>query len=215
MPVCSFLVRHSFTLSFRSVARRRSDGGSERGFELFQKYTARYGCIAPRRIFFITMTFFIQNIFIFFVIVAALVCALAAHAFFLHARIRAIFKDEKGMSLDKVMERLLARTAGLEQETALHARELKRIREDFMYSIQKIEYMRFNSFEEAGGQQSFTIALLDAHHSGLIFTHLQLRDAGRLYVKPIQNGKAAQKLSHEEEETLNKAINAHVNDYTK
>jgi len=74
-------------------------------------------------------------------------------------------------------------------------------------SITKIGVVRFNPFKDTGGDQSFTIALLDSNNNGLVISSLYSREGTRIYTKPIEAGKSTNyNLSEEEEQAINKAI---------
>ena len=49
--------------------------------------------------------------------------------------------------------------------------------------------IRYNPFNDIGGNQSFVIALLDADKSGVIITSLHTRDNTRIFSKPIFKGE--------------------------
>lgn len=73
-------------------------------------------------------------------------------------------------------------------------------------SIQKVGMVRFNPFNDVGGNQSFSIALLDLENNGIIITSLFGRDGTRVYSKKVKIGKSESFLSEEENDALNKAI---------
>jgi len=54
--------------------------------------------------------------------------------------------------------------------------------------IQKVGVVRYNPFKDMGGNQSFSIALLDMENSGLVISTLATRDGTRVFSKPIFNG---------------------------
>ncbi|MBI1755082.1 DUF4446 family protein [Candidatus Azambacteria bacterium] len=136
----------------------------------------------------------------------ALVVALFIHMLLLRKRLSAIFKGKSGNNLDNVLRNHLKRTERLEGEAKRHMEETERIKKDVMRAFQKMEILRFNSFEESGAQQSFSLALLDGNRNGFVLTNLQLRDAVRLYAKQIEGGISRHKLSDEEEAVLKKAL---------
>lgn len=70
---------------------------------------------------------------------------------------------------------------------------------------QKISVVRFNPFGDTGGDQSFTLAVLDAHDSGYVLTSIHGREGTRVYVKPIDYGKSKYTLSNEEKQAFNQA----------
>ena len=73
-------------------------------------------------------------------------------------------------------------------------------------SIQKVGMIRFNPFSEVGGDQSFSVALLNDNNDGIVITSLYVREGNRVYGKPIENGQSKYQLSDEENKALEKAI---------
>ena len=58
--------------------------------------------------------------------------------------------------------------------------------------------MRYNPFEETGGNQSFALALLDAKGDGWVLSSLHARPGTRVYAKAIGGGSIGRGLSEEE-----------------
>ena len=73
-------------------------------------------------------------------------------------------------------------------------------------TIQKTSVVRFNPFNEMGGNQSFVIALLDNKNNGFVISSLFTNEGNRVYTKAIKDGKSNYKLSKEEKEAVDKAI---------
>jgi hypothetical protein len=73
-------------------------------------------------------------------------------------------------------------------------------------SIQRLGLVRFNPFEDTGGNQSFAIALLDAFGSGFILSSLHSRTGTRVYAKAVSEGRSDGALSAEETEALRVAL---------
>jgi hypothetical protein len=73
-------------------------------------------------------------------------------------------------------------------------------------SLQHVALVRFDAFPGAGGQFSFSAALLDAAKTGLVLTAIAGRDETRMYAKWVHAGRCAQALSPEEEEALAQAV---------
>lgn len=67
--------------------------------------------------------------------------------------------------------------------------------------------VRFNPFEGGGGDQSFSLAILDKHDNGFVVTNLynNLSEQNRIYAKPIQKGKSSYSLSDEERKAIAEA----------
>ena len=72
--------------------------------------------------------------------------------------------------------------------------------------------LRYDAYNEMSGRQSTTIALLDAHRSGIVLSSIHHRDQARLYAKQVVAGTGSVPLSPEEEEALRCAIAGEVPD---
>ncbi len=83
--------------------------------------------------------------------------------------------------------------------------EFEALKEENRLSLQKIGLVRFNPFSEIGGNQSFSLALLDANDDGLVMTSFYTREGNRVYGKPIKKGKSQYALSREEVKAIEKA----------
>jgi hypothetical protein len=72
-------------------------------------------------------------------------------------------------------------------------------------ALSHIGLVRFDAFEDAGGAQSFALALIDDDGDGIVLTSLHSRQATRLFVKGIRRGIADLPLSHEETRAMRNA----------
>ncbi|MCE5314115.1 MAG: DUF4446 family protein [Armatimonadota bacterium] len=68
--------------------------------------------------------------------------------------------------------------------------------------LQKTSVVRFNAFEDVGGEQSFALSLLDNTNSGVVISSLYGRQDSRMYVKNIVNGEGERALSEEEQRAI-------------
>ncbi len=73
-------------------------------------------------------------------------------------------------------------------------------------TVSKTSLVRYDAYAGAGGQQSASIALLDAGRSGVILTAIQGRDYARIYVKELDHGRPSVALSPEEEAAVERAM---------
>lgn len=65
--------------------------------------------------------------------------------------------------------------------------------------------IRYNAFSQTGGNQSFSLALIDEEKNGFVVTSLYRDDKSRIFIKPIEKGESEHKLSPEEKKAINKA----------
>jgi len=73
-------------------------------------------------------------------------------------------------------------------------------------SIMNTAVVRYDAYEDTGGQQSASFAFLDSTRTGTVVTAIQGRDYARIYVKDLDRGKAAVALSPEEQQAVERAM---------
>jgi hypothetical protein len=66
--------------------------------------------------------------------------------------------------------------------------------------------VRYDAYNEMSGQQSISLALLDARRSGVVVSSILHRDQARMYVKQVREGAPELELSPEEEEAIEAAM---------
>jgi hypothetical protein len=85
--------------------------------------------------------------------------------------------------------------------------QIEEIKSINLKNIQKVGMVRFNPFNETGGNMSFVLALLDGWDCGVVVTSLHGRGGTRVYAKPVIKGKGSIELSSEEERAIKIALN--------
>jgi hypothetical protein len=66
--------------------------------------------------------------------------------------------------------------------------------------------VRYNPFEDTGGNQSFALAIVDAGGDGFVVSSLHARQGTRVYAKGVVKGSAETSLSDEEAAALQQAL---------
>jgi Protein of unknown function (DUF4446) len=66
--------------------------------------------------------------------------------------------------------------------------------------------VRYDAYNELSGQQSMSIALLDAEQSGIVLSCIHHRDQARVYAKQVHGGRGELELSPEEAEAVRLAL---------
>lgn len=78
-----------------------------------------------------------------------------------------------------------------------------KIEKDSQFHIQKIGLLRFNPFNDTGGDQSFILSLVDAKETGVVISGLYSRSGTRWYAKRVVNGKGVEhELSEDEKRSI-------------
>ncbi len=73
-------------------------------------------------------------------------------------------------------------------------------------AISRQALIRYDAYNELSGQQSVSIALLDARRSGVVLTCIHHRDQARVYAKQVRDGHSELELSPEEAEAVRVAL---------
>ncbi len=107
-----------------------------------------------------------------------------------------------GSHLERVRQ-VVADVGRVEARTAI-------IERDLLGSFGRVGLVRFNPFEDTGGNQSFALALLDGRGDGFVVSSLHARTGTRLYAKAIAKGASETALSTEESEALKIALDKPV-----
>jgi hypothetical protein len=116
-----------------------------------------------------------------------------------------MFKFLKKKKEPENLDEILKEFKQLRKEFEKVLKEFENLKEKEKFNIQKVGIVRFNPFEDVGGNQSFSIALLDGKDDGVVITSLYLKEGNRVFAKPIKGGKSDFNLSKEEIEAINLA----------
>lgn len=75
-------------------------------------------------------------------------------------------------------------------------------------SIARVAVIHFDAFEKTGQGLSYCVAMLDRNNNGVVFSSICGQETERSYVKPIEDGRVADKykLTKEEEQALRQAM---------
>lgn len=146
---------------------------------------------------------------IFFLTIGALIVWNAVLTFLIFRsskKTKQFFETDKGNIYD-----LLVSSINYSKKVESHSnqieKELSRIGEIIKNSFQKLAIVRYNPFKDTGGNQSFSLAILDLDNNGFIITSMHSRESSRVYAKPVYKGKSTHNLSAEEIEVLSEAVN--------
>jgi len=85
-------------------------------------------------------------------------------------------------SLETTLANHLARVENVDKRLGELDADYERLAVSNSLASQKIAIVRFNPFGDTGGDQSFVLAVLDAHNSGYVLTSIHGREGTRVYV---------------------------------
>ncbi len=154
------------------------------------------------------------NTNIIIIILAAFVAVLMLWVIFLtyrqnkmYKRIGELFDTSKNGDVYEILKKYLDGTKEVGNYAKKLQIEMVKMSKKMQSSIQRIGFIRYNPFgkNDTGGNQSFSIALLDNDKNGFVLTSMHAREGTRVYAKQVRNGASQNTLSKEEEEAIQKA----------
>jgi hypothetical protein len=116
-----------------------------------------------------------------------------------------VLGNERGDLLEFAVS-LQARIDDLHRAVDEVAAGLSRVDRRVDGSVTNTAVVRYDAYEGTGGQQSASVALLDATRTGTVLTAIQGRDYARIYVKDLDRGRSSVALSPEEQEAVDRAM---------
>lgn len=117
------------------------------------------------------------------------------------------FKKQEKEKIPENTEEILEAFKNLKEEIKKLSSRIEKTEKESPYFFQKFGLIRFNPYKEMGGDQSFSLVLLDKNDNGFIITSLSSRKGNRIFSKPVEKGKSAYQLSEEELQAIEKAKN--------
>ena len=119
---------------------------------------------------------------------------------------RLLMTGRGGVDLEATLTDFVARMNRVEQVTQGVAQRVDDLQVQLPYYVQHVGVVRFNPFQDKGGDQSFVIAILDAHADGAVITSLSSRTDTRIYAKPVVGGQSTYTLNNEEKDAIARAM---------
>ncbi len=113
------------------------------------------------------------------------------------------FKKDK--KKEQTPEEILASFSILEKKVGELEKQLSELKKEKEEMIQNIGLVRFNPFSGVGGDQSFSLAILDGKNNGAVITSFYAREGCSVYGKKIEKGDSQHTLSDEEKKAIDMA----------
>jgi hypothetical protein len=120
------------------------------------------------------------------------------------ARMRLLTRGDDG-DLEDVLGAHLDRVHALGKEVERLGTRTGKLETASPRAFQRVGLVRFNPFEDTGGNQSFALALLDAEGNGWVLSSLHARSGTRVYAKSIRAGRSDGAVSEEEAAAIKQA----------
>lgn len=121
--------------------------------------------------------------------------------------LRSLFPKSGERDIRKKFEEIVKSVEDFKGELSDLDSKVEAIKVKGLQHIQRVEFLRFNPYDDTGGNISFTVCFLDNGGSGIVITSLHARSGTRVFGKEILSGKSKKyQLSKEEELVIQKAM---------
>ena len=122
----------------------------------------------------------------------------------------ALFQRDKNKKKLETIDEVVKYAEALEKKIENLSNEIEHIKKEGKFAVQKIGMVRYNPFSGIGGDQSFSIAMLNADNDGVVITGIFSNEGNRVYAKPVEKGGSKYLLSDEEKEAIKKVTNKKI-----
>ena len=124
----------------------------------------------------------------------------------LKKRLNRFLMGNDGMSMEQDIISLIEDNKFLKIDADKNKKEMRELRRKFEHSYQKMGLVKYDAFQQMGGQLSFSLCLLDNNNNGFIINSVHSAEGCYSYTKEIKAGESSLLLGEEEKEALEIAM---------
>ena len=117
-----------------------------------------------------------------------------------------LFPQEKGRDIRNKFKEVIEAISGFEKDNQILERKLTGFKKDSLDNFSRMAVLKYNPYNDTGGDQSFSLVILNGKMDGVLITSLHSRSGTRTYLKNIKSGKSELELSKEEKKVLEQAM---------
>lgn len=144
-------------------------------------------------------------------IVIIIILALAIiYAYLLITKLKSQYADflqgADGRKIEYILKEYASNVKAVDHKLDQLATFTAKLHKTAGLALTRSGFIRFNPFDDTGGDQSFCLALIDSSDSGFVISSIHARTGTRMYAKQIIKGKSSHHLSDEETKALQEAL---------
>lgn len=123
----------------------------------------------------------------------------------LNRRYRAAMRGADGTDMESLLTALNRTMTAHQQRLSTLEQRSDRTEKTVAAHAGNVGVVRFNPFNDTGGDQSFSIAWVDTESNGVVLSSLHNRTGTRVYAKPVTKGDSSHNLTEEERQAIKSA----------
>ena len=124
----------------------------------------------------------------------------------LSKKYKKFMSGKNAKSLEKDIIGLYEDNRFIKASTEKNKSDIRFLYKKLASTFQKVGIVKYDAFNQMGGQLSFSLALMDENNSGFILNCVHSTEGCYSYTKEIRNGSCDISLGEEEREALNIAM---------
>lgn len=112
-----------------------------------------------------------------------------------------------GNNIDDMLKKYIDRVEEVNEKNEEIIKYCNRLDKDISLCIRKVGMVRYSAFKDTGSDLSFALALLNDNNDGVLLNGIYSREMSNIYAKKVNEGKTNSKLTEEEKQALEIAVN--------
>lgn len=125
----------------------------------------------------------------------------------LKKRLDKFMLSREGKSLEDDLGKIYDDNKFLKENAEQNKKDIRTLYKNMEKAYQKMGLVKYDAFNQMGGQLSFSLALLDENNNGFIINSVHSTEGCYSYTKEIKAGECEISLGDEEREALDMAMN--------
>lgn len=144
----------------------------------------------------------VDHITIAVLVLFVVLVVLAWRLWVVEKRFRRFMQGKDGSSLEHLMNEVVRGTEEIFRRQEAAKGDRKVITEKLSQCLRHPATVRFNPFQDSGGNQSFATAFLNEQGDGVIVSSLYAHGKTSIFAKPVKGFASAHELTEEEQQVL-------------
>ena len=128
----------------------------------------------------------------------------------LRAKLESTLDAVEGGNVPAMLNEYLVTVRHVSAQTAEMEQRVNHLYENLPSLVRHVGLVRFSPFHDTGGDQSFSMALLDGNGDGIVVSALHSRQDHKLYAKPVLHRSSRYPLTAEEKRAIDESVSVQV-----
>ena len=111
-----------------------------------------------------------------------------------------------GKSLEAELDQIIEDNRRFLDDSDRNSEDIRKIFERLKTVYQKMSIVKYDAYEQLGGEMSAVVVLLDENDNGVLLNNVYSPEGGYVYTREIEKGKCRHELGAEEEQALAEAL---------